>query len=125
MSSPIVKRYSIAFKRQVVSEYESGLSQYHLHKRYGMSYSSLDRWIKTYSRSGFRHKQMYIQKPAERDRIKVLEARIATLEQALAQATLDKMMLETIIEVAEEEEGIAFKKNTVRKSSAAFTKKGR
>ncbi|MBX2821926.1 MAG: transposase [Rhodothermaceae bacterium] len=123
MEKQLIKRYSVSFKRHVVEEYESGHSMHVLTRRYGVSHTSLKKWIKQYARAGLRHQIMHIQKPEEQDRVRELEARVAALEKALAQSQLDKLMLETIIEVAEEEEGIVFKKNIARKSSIAFTKK--
>ena len=120
MAQEVVKRYSIGFKRHIVGEYESGQSRYELRRRYGMDYSTLDRWITQYSQEGLRHKLMRIQKPEEQERVRELEAQVAALEKALAQVTLDKMMLETTLEVAEEEYGVSFKKNSAPKSSAAL-----
>ena len=117
MAKEVVKRYSISFKQQIVSEYESGESRYELRRRYGVCYGSLDRWITQYAQSGLRHKLMRIQKPEEADRIRQLESRIAELEKALAQETLDKLMYKTMVEVA------GIKKNDGQKSSSAFTKK--
>lgn len=125
MEKQILKRYSIAFKKHVVEEYEQGVSMVGLTRRYGVSRPSIRKWIQQYARAGLRHRLMHIQKPEEQDRIRHLEARVAALEKALAQSQLDKMMLETIIEVAQEEEGIVFKKNIEHKSSSAFTKKGK
>lgn len=123
MEKQVIKRYSISFKKHLVGEYESGTSLSGLERRYGISRASLKKWISQYARAGLRHRLMHIQKPEEQNRIRELEARVAALEKALAQSQLDKVMLETIIEVAEEEEGIVFKKNIERKSSIAFTKK--
>ena len=125
MEKQVIKRYSISFKKHLVGEYESGTSLSGLERRYGISRASLKKWISQYARAGLRHQLMHIQKPEDQDRIRELEARVAALEKALAQSQLDKIMLETIIEVAEEEEGVVFKKNTERKSSIAFTKKQR
>ena len=125
MEKQVLKRYSIAFKKYIVEQYESGETIGGLTKRYGVSGPSIRKWILQYARAGLRHRLMHIQKPEEQDRIRELEARVAALEKALAQSQLDKMMLETIIEVAEEEEGIVFKKNIERKSSSAFTRKGK
>lgn len=117
MAKDVVKRYSEAFKRELVREYESGQSRYQLRRRYGVCYGSLDSWIKKYAQSGLRHKIMRIQKPEEADRIAQLESRVAALEKALAQETLDKLMYKTMVEVA------GLKKNDARKSSSVFTKK--
>lgn len=117
MAKEVVKRYSESFKRSVVKEYESGERRYQLRRRYGVSYGTLDNWIKKYAQSGLRHKVMRIQKPEEVDRIQQLEARVADLEKALAQEALDKLMYKTMVEVA------GIKKNAGPKSSSVFTRK--
>lgn len=117
MAKDLVKRYSESFKRQLVSEYESGESRYQLRRRYGVCYGSQDNWIKKYAKSGLRHKVMRIQKPEEADRVRELESRVAALEKALAQETLDKLMYKTMVEVA------GIKKNDAPKSSNAFREK--
>jgi hypothetical protein len=53
---------------------------------------------------------MVIETPNERQRVKQMEERIAQLEAALAQVSLDKFMLETIIMVADEKHGLELKK---------------
>ena len=53
-----------------------------------------------------------MQRADEQRREKELEARVKELEAAVAQLTLDKLMLESIVEVAKEQYGIDFKKNS-------------
>ena len=52
-----------------------------------------------------------MQRADEQRREKELEARVKELEAAVAQLTLDKLMLESIMEVAEGKYSIDFKKN--------------
>ena len=59
---------------------------------------------------------MVIQKPEEQERVKQLEKRVQELEQALAQVMLDKLMLESLVEVIEAEEGFEVKKNIGQRS---------
>ena len=55
MVKKVYKRYSEAFRIQVVREYEQGgYSLNALHKRYGMSILTLTRWIRKYSTQGLR-----------------------------------------------------------------------
>ena len=111
-------RYSEAFKKQVVKEYEAGASAYRLRQKYGVKGgSTITTWVKKYGREGSRYELMVIQKPEERERVKQLEKRIQELEKALAQVTLDKLMLESLVEVIEQEEGGEVKKNIERRSS--------
>ncbi|MCP4357393.1 MAG: transposase [Chloroflexi bacterium] len=47
-----IKRYSQAFKQQVVREYEAGASIYSLRQKYGIGvYKSVKRWIEQYGRA--------------------------------------------------------------------------
>lgn len=118
MGKEIIKRYSIAFKKQVVSEYESGLSLNALQKRYGMSMTTVKKWVEQYGREGVRHKMVIVQQPEERERLRDLEARNAELEALVAQLSLDKFVLECTLAVAEEDLGYEVKKKTLTASSA-------
>jgi transposase len=110
-------RYSEAFKKQVVREYEGGVSASSLREKYGIKGSNtIITWLKKYGREGSRYKLMVIQKPEEQQRVKQLEKRVQELERALAQVMLDKLMLESLVEVIEAEEGIEVKKNIARQS---------
>ena len=112
---PVI-RYSEAFKRQVVREYEAGASASRLREKYGIKgRSTINTWVKKYGREGSRYELMIIQKPEEREEVKALKERIKQLESAFAQAMLDKLMLESLVEVIEEEEGIDVKKNIERR----------
>ncbi|NOX63788.1 MAG: transposase [Chloroflexi bacterium] len=99
MTKRMYKRYSEAFRIQVVREYErEGRSLSWLHRRYGVSHITLKKWIQKYSREGVRHEIMTIQRPEERDRLKALEAENERLKKLVAELSLDKAMLESIIE---------------------------
>lgn len=117
MAKIAIRRYSEAFKKQVVREYEEGASATGLREKYGIKgRSTVNRWVQQYGREGSRYTLMVIQKPEEQQRVKALEQRVQELERALAQVTLDKLMLESLVEVIEEEEGIAVKKNIGQRS---------
>lgn len=117
------KRYSEAFKRQVVSEYEAGVSINALKKKYNIGGSeTINLWIKKYARAGFRHELIRIQTKDEIQRIKTLEKKIEQLEQALGKVMLEKLKLESIMEELEESYGIEIKKNEVPSSNDLQTK---
>ncbi len=114
----IIKRYSLAFKQQVVKEYEAGASASELRRRYGIgSTHAVVQWVKQHGREGVRHKLMVIQTPQEQERVKELEARVTDLEKLVAQLSLDKFMLETTLEVAEDMLGHEVKKKPLTTSS--------
>lgn len=113
-----VKRYSEAFKLQVVSEYEAGSNISDLQKKYGITGgSTIRRWIKKYAKEGFRHELVRIQTAQEAGRVKELEKQVQELEQVLGKVTLEKLKLESILEELEEAYGVEVKKNAVRSSS--------
>jgi transposase-like protein len=117
MTKTIIRRYSLAFKKQVVAEYEAGVSTYQLKQRYGIgSNETVGRWVRQYGREGMRVKLMVIQKPEEQERVKQMEGQIAELKQLVAQLSLDKFMLECTLAVAEEQLGHEIKKKIPSKS---------
>lgn len=118
MVEKVIKRYSMAFKKQLIQEYEQGAEIAALQRKYGIPQGpTIKRWIKQYSREGVRHKVMHIQRPEEQEQVKVLQKRIAEMEKLVAQLSLDKFMLESSLAVAEEELGYELKKKVVSKSS--------
>lgn len=128
MDKFMVKRYSEAFKKQVVQEYQEGHSIESLRRRYDIGgKTTVQRWIRQYGSAGFRHEVIVMQRPEEREqaqqREQELEARIAELEQAVAQLALDKLMLETTLEVASEVVGEDLKKKFAPRSSSASARK--
>lgn len=118
MSNKVLKTYSVAFKRHVVSEYESGTSAYELKKRYSIGgNSTVENWVRQYGREGLRHKVMHIQHVDEQNRVKALEVRVNELESALAQVTLDRLMYQAMVDVAERDYGLDLKKKAEARSS--------
>ncbi len=121
-----IRRYSEAFKKQVVREYEDGATASSLREKYGIKgRSTVNTWVKKYGREGSRYKLMIIQKPEEQERVKALEKRVQELEHALAQVMLEKLMLESLVEVIEEEEGPGVKKNIGQQSLSGRNTKPR
>jgi transposase len=107
----IHKRYSEAFKRQVVLEYEAGISVNALKKKYNIGGTeTIHGWIKKYAKDGFRHELIRIQTSEEINRIKILEDQVEELEQALGKVMLEKLKLESILEELEESYDVEVKK---------------
>lgn len=115
----VIRRYSLAFKKRVVAEYEAGHSASSLKRRYGIGSTHIVvKWVEKYGREGVRHRLMVVQSPEERERVKELEARVAELEKMVAQLSIDKFMLESSLAVAEEELGYEVKKKPATPSSS-------
>ena len=112
MGKQAIKRYSMAFKKQVVKEYEEGSSISELQKRYGITgATTIKRWVEQYGKEGVRHRMMVIQSPEEQGEVKYLRERNAQLERVVAQLTLEKVMLESTLKVVEENLGVELKKS--------------
>ena len=114
-----IKRYSEAFKRQVVAEYEAGSNISILAKKYGITGGmTIKYWIRKYAKEGFRHELVRIQTAEEANQVKELEQRVTDLEQALGKLMLEKLKLESILEVLQEKEGDVVKNNALLSSSS-------
>ena len=126
MDKEYMRRYSEAFRRTVVREYEDGESIERLRRRYGIGgKGTIQKWIRRYGVAGLRHEVVVMQRADEQGREKELEARIRELEAALSQLTLDKLMLETTLEVASERYGENIKKKYAPKSLSGPTRKAK
>ena len=120
MNEEKIKRYSESFRQQVVREYEDGTRITDLRKKYDIGgTSTIQKWIKKYSVHGLRHELVRIQRPEEVQRIRELETRVQELEQALGKLTLEKLALESSLEVLQETYGVDAKKNAVSSSSTS------
>lgn len=126
MDKVYVRRYSEAFRKTVVKEYEAGESVEELRRRYGIGGTmTIQKWVKKYGVAGLRHEVVVMQRAEEQKREKQLEARIKELEAALSQLTLDKLMLETTLEVASERYGEDVKKKCAPRSLSERSSKPR
>lgn len=118
MGQEIYKRYSIAFKKQVVASYEAGASLNTLNQRYGIKGSTtIKRWVEQYGREGIRHKMVIMQQPEEQEQLRQLQADLKQMKELVAQLSLDKFILECTLAVAEEELGYEVKKKSPTASS--------
>jgi transposase-like protein len=108
-----VKRYSAAFKQQIVGQIERGeISVAQAQKRYDIRSSmTIDRWLKSHGKHHLLATVVRIEMAEERDRIKALEEQVQNLEHALAQTQIKALALESVIESVDAEYGIDAKKN--------------
>src|SRR5512140_1675022 len=118
-----VKRYSESFCRQVVSEYEGGASIPGLNRKYGIKGTlTIANWIRKYGKGVFRHEVVRIQTADEAKRVHELEKQVKELEAALGKMTLEKLKLESILEVLQEDSSHAVKKNEPSSSTGSTPK---
>jgi transposase-like protein len=119
MEKQAIKRYSQAFKQQVVREYEGGTSIYHLMQKYGIgAHETVKRWVERYSRAGYRNEVVVIQTVEDQLEVKAMKQRITELEKALADNVLENQMLRATVEVASQALGMDLKKNFGKPSSS-------
>jgi len=111
MKKEPVKRYSQAFRLQVVREYEAGASIYALLRKYGIgTHGTVKRWVERYSRTGYRSEVALVQSVEDQQEFKTMKARITELEAALAESVLERRMLTATLTAAEEALGLDLKK---------------
>jgi len=107
-----VLRYSNCFKLRVVQEVSNGSSISEVRSRYGIRGSyTVQRWIKKFGRTELLTEIIYVKTRTEMDRVKELEFENKRLKIALADATLAKDALESLLEVASEHYQTDIKKN--------------
>lgn len=106
------KRYSISFKKHVVEELENGSSYSQLQKKYDIrGAETIQKWVRSFGKDQLLNKTVRIETIDEKNRLKQLEEENKKLKLALADSIIAKQMLETLVEVANEEYGTDLKKN--------------
>lgn len=122
-SKEVYKRYSEAFKREIVAEYEAGASASALCRKYGIgNVNTVQTWVKQYARAGLRHETVHIQTAAEAGVVQQLEQERDVLRQALAEVTVQKLLAEGQLRVYQEAYGDSVLKKNAPRFSALFTK---
>jgi transposase-like protein len=120
-------RYSISFKQKVVKEIEEeGLDLSAAARRYGIKGGlTIHNWIKKFGKNHLLNKIVRVEMKGEKDRVKELEAEIKKLKIALADKTMEKDVLETLIDIVNEHYETDVKKNLGQKRSGeVMNKKG-
>ena len=105
-----VRRYSEAFKRQVVEELERGrfTSAFAAQQSYGIRCDrTVSRWMKKYGRDSLLPKLVRIETMKEKDRMKEASKRIRDLETALSDSHIDNCLEHAFLEIACERIGIS------------------
>ncbi|MFC1731122.1 transposase [candidate division KSB1 bacterium] len=101
-----IKRYSEAFKLQILSELESGrLTKNEIKRIYGISPSSIDSWIKKYGKFGLLNKRIKIETMDEIDKIKKLEEENKKLKELIVQKDIKNLLDEAYLDYAAERLG--------------------
>jgi transposase len=106
-------RYSLAFKRKIVQQIESGkYSISEIRKIYDIrGEATVQGWIKQFGKSYLLNRVIRIEMKGEKDKYKELEKEIQRLKSELADEYLKNKALEKLIELANEEYKTDLKKN--------------
>ena len=96
------KRYSEAFKRQVLDEIARGkfISIHQAGISYRLGIATVSRWIREQGREELLPKRIRIETMEERGELKESQKRIRELEAALADALMDRYLGEAFLEIA-------------------------
>jgi transposase-like protein len=118
-------RYSISFKQKVVREIEEeGLTLGQARSRYGIKGGATIRnWVLKFGKNHLLSKIVRVEMKGETDRIKALESEIKKLKLALADTTMEKHILETLISKVNEHYQTDVKKNLGPQQSNPSTRK--
>ena len=95
MGQRIVRRYSACFRRQVVSDLETGRfdSIEAARRHYGIGGSvTIQKWLKRLGKNHLKPKVVRVEAPDEADRIKHLQQQVKQLERALGQTQAQNVL---------------------------------
>jgi len=102
----VIRRYSESFKLKILSELSSGkYSKRELGRIYDVHSSTINEWIKKYDRKDLMNTRIMVETKDEISRIKALQKEIEQLKQLLIKKDLDKLVIDSYLEVAAENLG--------------------
>ncbi len=102
-------RYSEAFKLQLVRELEAGKyrTPWEAGRVYGVGGAdTVAGWVRKYGKNHLLRKVVRVETPKEKNQVKELRMRVRALEEALADAQLDKRLDQEYLKIACEAAGI-------------------
>ena len=108
MKQKMVTRYSVCFKRQFITDLESGRfeSIAEASKHYGIAGgSTVKGWLRKYGKNHLAPKVIRVQKPNEKNQILQLKQQIAQLQQALGLTQAENVINREFLKIACEELG--------------------
>jgi transposase len=116
VSRTIIK-YSLSFRRKIVSEIEKGIHTIATARRmYDINGNgTVERWLRDFGKNTLIGKVVRVETRDEIEKLKLLESDKRQLESALARAHLRILALEQMLELASKEVGQDLKKSTTRK----------
>ena len=102
----VTRRYSEAFKLKILAELSSGkYSKRELSRIYGLQSSTINVWIKKYDRKDLMNTRIMVENKDEISRLKELQKENEQLKKLLIRKDMDKLVLDSYLEVAAENLG--------------------
>ena len=102
----VVRRYSEGFKLKILAELSTGnYSKKQLGDIYGINRTTINEWIKKYDRKDLMNTRILVETKDETTRIKALQKEIKQLKELLIRKDLDKLVLDSYLEVSAQKMG--------------------
>ena len=102
----VTRRYSESFKLKILAELSSGkYSKRELGRIYDVHSSSINEWIKKYDRKYLMNTRIIVETKDEISRLKALQKEVEQLKELLIKKDLDKLVLDSYLDVAAENLG--------------------
>jgi transposase-like protein len=102
-----IKRYSESFKLKLLDELSSGkYTKRELSRIYGVGASTITDWIHKYKREDLLNTRLNVETMDELSRIHELEKELEQLKELLIKKDLDKLVLDSYLEVAAQKLGM-------------------
>jgi transposase-like protein len=128
MIQKLVYRYSIAFKQQVIEQFESGrfssINEAKEHYGIGGDYT-IQKWLRKYGRHHLCAKVVRVEKPDEKDQIRALKQQIRQLKEALGQTQAEKILGDEFLKIACEQLGQEVEQFKKKADTLRFTESDR
>ncbi len=102
----LVRRYSEGFKLKILAELSTGkYSKKKLGDIYGINRTTINEWIKKYDRKDLMNTRILVETADETTRLKALQKEIKQLKELLIKKDLDKLVIDSYLDVAAEKLG--------------------
>ena len=102
----IIRRYSEGFKLKILAELSTGkYNKSGLGRFYGINRTTINKWIEQYDRKDLMNTRILVETNDEIGRIKALQKEVEQLKSLLLKKDLDKLIVDSYLEVAAENLG--------------------
>ena len=111
--------FSEAARKAIVKEIEEGLGKAEASRKYEVSVSAIYKWLKKYSKSYSPLLRKVVEHQSDSEKNKLLEVKLKETYELMGQLQAKNMLLEKIIELADESYQTDLKKTFAKKPSVS------